>query len=402
MASRRRLALFMAVPLFATAMLTARMASHSSAPHEEAGGRGLALEVNVEGWAEAGDEVEVTAAAAIAVRDKAMSLRRRPVYRRPVPPTTDLGTNMSTSRPASPATSRPARESDADKSAVKKSAVKKSAANKSPVPAPGSALHRDCTIPPRGGAEHASEDQRRFCPRGCWAGLPPRTDLLTIPCIASAIAETAETVRGSQVHITHVVNPFPGAESKDQQYAWTLKAIDKAVRYAARHGIIVEVLAVHFSDEAVDVSQVAGARSVPLLCPWRKAHCVVRKRWQGLTEGETPIPSPLVPDVWHLGYAQGRGELFAYTNFDIILREDFYVVAKSHIDNTKGVVALDNLRRCVSDCNLQTRSPVKGRRSPCLHARFPDTQPATVALSHTNSHSWHQSPLWVVHIAREG
>lgn len=84
---------------------------------------------------------------------------------------------------------------------------------------------------------------------------------------------------------------------------------------------------------------------MPLLCPWRKAHCVVRRRWHGLTEGEKPIPSPMVSDVWHLGYSLGRGNMFVYTNFDIILREDFYTKALAFIDDTPGVVALDNLRR---------------------------------------------------------
>jgi len=43
-------------------------------------------------------------------------------------------------------------------------------------------------------------------------------------------------------------------QSKDLQYSWTLKAIDRAVRYAASRGITVEVLAVHFSDEKLNVS----------------------------------------------------------------------------------------------------------------------------------------------------
>jgi len=53
----------------------------------------------------------------------------------------------------------------------------------------------------------------------------------------------------------------------------------------------------------------------------------------------------MVSDVWHLGYSLGRGNMFVYTNFDIILREDFYTKALAFIDDTPGVVALDNLRR---------------------------------------------------------
>jgi len=67
-------------------------------------------------------------------------------------------------------------------------------------------------------------------------------------------------------------------------------------------------------------------RFVYRACRWRSGHCAVRKRWNTLADGERPVVAPLLADVWNIGYSLGKGALFAFTNFDIILRHDFYTV----------------------------------------------------------------------------
>lgn len=98
---------------------------------------------------------------------------------------------------------------------------------------------------------------------------------------------------------------------------------------------------------------------MPILCDWRQGHCVARARWGKLGEGEKPVYAAMVSDIWTLGkdasrraalklyfsvvwfherdiapdvffcfpaHTYGRGKYLVFTNYDIILREDFYVV----------------------------------------------------------------------------
>ena len=113
-------------------------------------------------------------------------------------------------------------------------------------------------------------------------------------------------------------------------------------------------------------------RRLPILCDWRQGHCATRVRWGGLTKDEASVRAALVADVWSMGaiveqrkkperkggidappatghapngiiqvsafrpphaapagHHYGRGKYMVFTNYDIILRRDFYTEVRA-------------------------------------------------------------------------
>ncbi|EGD73241.1 hypothetical protein PTSG_04957 [Salpingoeca rosetta] len=220
-------------------------------------------------------------------------------------------------------------------------------------------LPEQCLPPPTlGEGENGDDDVRALQSRpfpaglrwnpclnnGCFMPSGVRHDLLSPRCMAAALAEdmAQQRVDGPEVTITHVINPFPN-KGRDPQYFWTLDALQAAQEYAAPFGIRVETLAITFQNEHVDLPP--GIKPLKVLCNWRTGHCVTRKRWGGLYTREDPVYAAMLPDVWQLGYYYGRGRLFIFTNYDIIVRKDFYVKLVELFQQDDSVTVIDNLRR---------------------------------------------------------
>ncbi len=72
---------------------------------------------------------------------------------------------------------------------------------------------------------------------------------------------------------------------------------------------------------------------------------MVKKRWGGLADKERPVRAAVVGDIWNIAYLFGTGKHLVFTNYDIIVRKDFYVKNLQHLRENPRVAVVDNLRR---------------------------------------------------------
>eukprot|EP00730_Choanoeca_flexa_P017991 TRINITY_DN8721_c0_g2_i1.p1 TRINITY_DN8721_c0_g2~~TRINITY_DN8721_c0_g2_i1.p1 ORF type:complete len:618 (+),score=123.51 TRINITY_DN8721_c0_g2_i1:249-1856(+) len=82
-----------------------------------------------------------------------------------------------------------------------------------------------------------------------------------------------------------------------------------------------------------------------ILCNWRNGYCASMVRWGGLTQDEQHVYGAMVEDVWRTGYEYGRGKHLVYTNYDIILKEDFYVRLADMFRQDNKLRFVDNFRQ---------------------------------------------------------
>lgn len=176
----------------------------------------------------------------------------------------------------------------------------------------------------RAAAAPTFRSTKRQCAGYCWSHSRPRasSEVLTRECLveSATFARRGAPDDGQktpQVDITHVFNPFEGAEQNDMQYRWTMDSISAAIAYGAARGVIVEALAIHFTDETINVPPRSGICALPVLCPSRRPPCRDGS-------GNSNATCPLFSDVINVGYAAGRGARIVYTNYDIVLERDFY------------------------------------------------------------------------------
>eukprot|EP00045_Choanoeca_perplexa_P009664 m.93474 g.93474 ORF g.93474 m.93474 type:complete len:796 (-) comp14986_c0_seq1:24-2411(-) len=174
----------------------------------------------------------------------------------------------------------------------------------------------------------------------CYQPEHHRDGVLSAQCLAAAESLARSPSLTPQPHFTHVINPFPNKH--DPQYNWTLQAIQDAVSYGKAHGIVVQVLAVMFQREAMDLG--APFEEHAILCNWRNGYCSALNRWGGLSPDELPVYGAMVDDVWRTGYELGRGKYFIYTNYDIIVRQDFYVKLQEMFEADTKLRFIDNFR----------------------------------------------------------
>eukprot|EP00043_Microstomoeca_roanoka_P011994 m.113439 g.113439 ORF g.113439 m.113439 type:complete len:216 (+) comp15357_c0_seq5:607-1254(+) len=88
-----------------------------------------------------------------------------------------------------------------------------------------------------------------------------------------------------------------------------------------------------------------------LTLKWKSLLCISRmktlkcQRLNGLDENEEPVYAAMLPDLWQIAYLRGRGRIFVYTNYDIIVRRDFYVKLWNLFKQDMSLKVIDNLRR---------------------------------------------------------
>jgi hypothetical protein len=121
-------------------------------------------------------------------------------------------------------------------------------------------------------------------------------------------------------HFTHVINPFP---TDDIHFHWSVPAITAARKYAMERGIEIEHLAISFDTEKVDLPDYWT--KLPILDHRRAAGQYLQEQI-GIQFGpdEIPLKGPIVADVWNELHKRSHSSLIIWTNFDLIVREDFY------------------------------------------------------------------------------
>ena len=149
-------------------------------------------------------------------------------------------------------------------------------------------------------------------------------DLLTKTCVdRHRPAGWRQTpVADGQPHLTHVINPFP---TKDLHFNWSIPAITAAYKNAQKHGIRIQVVGISFSNEKVDLPDFIT--HLPILDPERVAGKYLQEEI-GIEFGsqEIPLRGPIVYDVFSEMYKIAKTETLVWTNFDLIVREDFYTM----------------------------------------------------------------------------
>ena len=154
---------------------------------------------------------------------------------------------------------------------------------------------------------------------------PPDSErgILTAECLEKYRPDAwkhNEETHGDGPQITHVINPFP---TDDVHFSWTMPAIVAAQKFAASHGVRVEIIAITFTNE--DVKLPDGWKNLKVLDPTRTAGEYLQSLGIQFTEEEIPLKGPIVKDAWERMYMESHGSTLVWTNFDIIVREDFYV-----------------------------------------------------------------------------
>ena len=120
-------------------------------------------------------------------------------------------------------------------------------------------------------------------------------------------------------HITHVINPFP---TSDVHFSWTVKAIARAHKYALERGLRVETLGISFTDEEIDLPNCI--KHLPIIDPTRFAGKYLQSLGIEFGPDELPLRGPIVADVWNAISDLAKSETIIWSNFDLIVREDFY------------------------------------------------------------------------------
>eukprot|EP00056_Hartaetosiga_gracilis_P004131 m.71830 g.71830 ORF g.71830 m.71830 type:complete len:759 (+) comp11716_c1_seq1:118-2394(+) len=143
-------------------------------------------------------------------------------------------------------------------------------------------------------------------------------------------------------HFTHIVNAFD-YDPSDHQYQWTIDALLQAKAKAKLEGIMVEILAIIFQEDSSKVHFPDDINVAPVLCNWRNAHCITSRMRGSLNVKERPGYGALVSDMFQYGYFKGKGRHLVFTNYDIILRNDFYIEAYRQLQQP-NVLSVDILR----------------------------------------------------------
>ena len=115
---------------------------------------------------------------------------------------------------------------------------------------------------------------------------------------------------------THVINPFtarPGT-NHDRAQAVTFASMRRAVQEAEKAGIAVEILGAVFPEDH-------GVVEPPVVAIAELTRCV-----QDITAIKPVKRLPLLADILDAAHRHGCGEYVIYTNIDISLMPDFYLV----------------------------------------------------------------------------
>lgn len=153
--------------------------------------------------------------------------------------------------------------------------------------------------------------------------VKPGPRVLTKECLAAQPPPPKDPV-----DFTHLINPF---NSDDPHFNFTLRSIAAAVRRARETGIIVEVLGIHTAGENLDLP----SEITPLPIITRDSGSTLRSTGFLFGDGEKPLATPLVQDVFMAGFDHASSGTIIWTNFDLILHPDFYVVV--HRELTTGL-----------------------------------------------------------------
>jgi len=119
------------------------------------------------------------------------------------------------------------------------------------------------------------------------------------------------------MRFTHIINPFPAKAGSEHERAQrvTRAALQRAVAYAAGHGIEARVAVVAAPDEQGDF---VGE-------PFISAPSLTRDI-RDIAALEPRRPLPLIGDIVRSGHAVARdGDWLIFTNIDIHVQPDFYV-----------------------------------------------------------------------------
>ena len=147
-------------------------------------------------------------------------------------------------------------------------------------------------------------------------------DLLTKTCVDRHRPEGWRSTKTTddRPHITHVLNPFP---TKDLHFNWTIPAITAAYEYAQQHGIRIQLIGISFTDEKMTLPDFWT--HMPILDPKRAAGKYLQEE-VGVEFGDEEIPlrGPIVYDVFSEMYKVAKSDTIIWTNFDLIVRKDFY------------------------------------------------------------------------------
>lgn len=161
-------------------------------------------------------------------------------------------------------------------------------------------------------------------------------DMLTTSCLDKHKNNVVDA--DSAMQLTHLINPF---DTSDVHFNFTLRSIAAAKRYADSKGIRVEILGVSFqSDENLKLPP--EVTHLPILDNARSAGAELVRIGVTLGEGEKPLVTPMVADVFREGFRRAKGPIMVWTNFDLVVREDFYEVI---YEQTKTKVGFSVLRK---------------------------------------------------------
>lgn len=166
-----------------------------------------------------------------------------------------------------------------------------------------------------------------------WASQ--RTDILSRHCLT----QVREKLKGQSTTIsfTHVINPFP---TSDVHFNWTIAAIEGAYRKAIADKIEIEILAILFEHE--DVVLPDFVTKLRILNSSRAAGDYLRNLGVEFGPQEVPLHGPIVSDVFQAIYDHASANVVIWSNFDLIVHENFYIEILGKLAETPSGTRLHN------------------------------------------------------------